>query len=460
MTYVNIYQTTSARIPTEYGNFQLLHYSNDRDDKEHLALVMGNVADAEAVLVRVHSECFTGDVLGSLRCDCGPQLHSAMQIIAQAGRGVIIYLRQEGRGIGLAQKLEAYNLQDQGYDTVDANLLLGHDVDEREYSAAAGILRDLKVASICLLTNNPAKIAQLQDLGVSVESRLPLETRVTVENAGYLATKAQRMHHLLTLSGGENGQPESASYLPADIVKRINTLRADSHAYYEQHKLPYVTVSYAQSLDGSIAQESGTPLQISSPLSLTMTHALRSMHDAVLVGIGTVLSDDPRLTVRLVDGPNPRPVVLDSHLRMPVTSRLLSHPKGVWLATTRIDEDRERILCDRGARILGLPATSGGQVDLHALLKDVRRDGNQERHGGRRSTCHNEFSAQWIGQCSGHHDRTFLRWRHETVPSRQSRIRIGQRRRSARIAHNYPCWFRSRSVGEASGTVVECELAP
>jgi GTP cyclohydrolase II len=369
MTYENMNQTTSARIPTEYGDFRLIHYSNDRDSKEHLALVMGDVTGGEGVLVRVHSECFTGDVLGSLRCDCGPQLHSAMQIIAQAGRGVIIYLRQEGRGIGLAKKLAAYNLQDQGYDTVDANLLLGHEVDEREYSAAAGILRNLKVASVSLLTNNPGKISQLRDLGVTVESRLSLETRVTAENAGYLATKAQRMHHLLTLVGGANGQPESVANLPADVEQRIRILKADAQTFYEAHGLPFVTVSYAQSLDGSIAQESGSPLQISSPLSMTMTHALRSVHDAVLVGIGTVLSDDPRLTVRLVDGPSPQPVILDSDLRIPDSSRLFDHPRGVLVATTSANEDRKRILCARGARILCIPAKSRGRVDLRELLK-------------------------------------------------------------------------------------------
>ena len=206
MTYSNMHQTASARIPTRFGEFRLHHYANDRDSKEHLALVMGDVAGQEGVLVRVHSECFTGDVLGSLRCDCGPQLHRAMQLIAEAGQGVIIYLRQEGRGIGLADKLAAYGLQDEGYDTVEANLLLGHDADEREYSAAVAILNDLDVRSVSLLTNNPSKIEQLCDLGVRVERRLPLETPVTAENAIYLATKVERMRHLLSLRGRQPGR--------------------------------------------------------------------------------------------------------------------------------------------------------------------------------------------------------------------------------------------------------------
>ncbi|MEZ4830587.1 MAG: GTP cyclohydrolase II [Caldilineaceae bacterium] len=154
--------TSSARIPTAEGDFSLRYYRNNLDDKEHLAVVYGDVTGGENVLVRVHSECFTGDVLGSRRCDCGPQLHSAMRAIAENGRGVIIYLRQEGRGIGLEQKLRAYNLQDEGYDTVDANLLLGHQADERNYLPAAHIIADLDLRSIRLLTNNPAKIEGLR----------------------------------------------------------------------------------------------------------------------------------------------------------------------------------------------------------------------------------------------------------------------------------------------------------
>ncbi len=188
-----------ARIPTDLGEHQLCLYTTNQDDKEHLAVVIGDVRDQSDVLVRVHSECFTGDVLGSRRCDCGEQLQRSLEMIAAAGAGVVIYLRQEGRGIGLLDKLRAYNLQDQGYDTVDANLALGHQADERDYSVAAHILEDLGVRSIRLLTNNPGKISSLKKLGVPVSERVPLQSTVNAENAQYLFTKALRMNHLLDM---------------------------------------------------------------------------------------------------------------------------------------------------------------------------------------------------------------------------------------------------------------------
>lgn len=188
-----------ARIPTATGEFQLCLYVNNHDEKEHLALILGEVRGQHDVLVRVHSECFTGDVLGSRRCDCGEQLQRSMQLIAANGSGVLIYLRQEGRGIGLLNKLRAYNLQDQGYDTVEANLALGHQADERDYTVAARILEDLGVVSIRLLTNNPEKIQRLNALGVRVTERVALESTVNADNFNYLVTKALRMHHLIDL---------------------------------------------------------------------------------------------------------------------------------------------------------------------------------------------------------------------------------------------------------------------
>ncbi|TPQ25597.1 GTP cyclohydrolase II [Methylomonas sp. EFPC3] len=188
-----------TRIPTEHGEFILHYYSNSLDDKEHVAFVKGDVAGKDDVPVRIHSECFTGDVLGSRRCDCGEQLDMALDMIDTAGYGVLIYLRQEGRGIGLLKKLQAYNLQDQGLDTVDANIKLGHLADERQYDIAALILDNLKVHSIELITNNPQKIDELTKLGVQVNNRIAIETRIHRDNLDYLKTKAERMRHMLSV---------------------------------------------------------------------------------------------------------------------------------------------------------------------------------------------------------------------------------------------------------------------
>ena len=184
-------------IPTRHGEFILHYYRNSIDNKEHIALVKGDVAHQDNIPVRIHSECFTGDVLGSRRCDCGEQLDMALQLIDEAERGVLVYLRQEGRGIGLLKKLQAYNLQDQGMDTVDANLHLGYQADEREYSIAALILGSLSINSIALITNNPKKIDGLKKLGISIVGRIPIEVKANDDNLGYLQTKAQKMSHWL-----------------------------------------------------------------------------------------------------------------------------------------------------------------------------------------------------------------------------------------------------------------------
>lgn len=187
-----------TRIPTKHGEFDLHYYSNNVDDKEHIAFVKGDVSGAKDVPVRIHSECFTGDVLGSRRCDCGEQLDLALQLISEEGFGVLVYLRQEGRGIGLLKKLQAYNLQDEGLDTVDANIHLGHLADEREYNLAALMLEDLGVGSIRLITNNPKKIEDLRQLGVLIAGRIAIESDYHSDNLHYLKTKAAKMRHLLS----------------------------------------------------------------------------------------------------------------------------------------------------------------------------------------------------------------------------------------------------------------------
>jgi 3,4-dihydroxy 2-butanone 4-phosphate synthase/GTP cyclohydrolase II len=186
-----------VKLPTEYGEFDLYLYRSRLDEQHHLALVKGDITGKEKVLVRVHSECLTGDVFGSHRCDCGPQLHQAMRQVAEAGRGVIVYMRQEGRGIGLAPKIMAYKLQEQGYDTVEANKKLGYAMDLREYGLGAQILVDLGLKTIRLLTNNPRKVVGLEGYGLKIVEQVPIKVKPNEHNARYLKTKRRKMGHWL-----------------------------------------------------------------------------------------------------------------------------------------------------------------------------------------------------------------------------------------------------------------------
>jgi 3,4-dihydroxy 2-butanone 4-phosphate synthase/GTP cyclohydrolase II len=203
-------------LPTRHGSFKALLYHSQVDHKHHLALVKGEILTGQPVLVRVHSECLTGDALGSLRCDCGAQLDRAMARIAQEGKGVLLYIRQEGRGIGLANKLRAYELQDQGFDTVEANEKLGFKPDLRDYGVGAQILVDLGVSKLRLMTNNPRKIVGLEGYGLQVVERVPLLTRPTAANLGYLETKRAKLGHLILSSTaprrsshGPDGRPRA-----------------------------------------------------------------------------------------------------------------------------------------------------------------------------------------------------------------------------------------------------------
>lgn len=190
----------ACRLPTEYGLFSLHGFEETASGQEHVALVMGDVAQGGPVLSRIHSECLTGDALFSQKCDCGPQLQAAMQAVQAEGRGVIVYLRQEGRGIGLINKIRAYKLQDAGMDTVEANLALGLPIDARDFTLAREIYRHLGVEEVRLLTNNPEKLATMRLNGINVVERVPLQVGVNPENEGYLNTKAEKLGHLLKVS--------------------------------------------------------------------------------------------------------------------------------------------------------------------------------------------------------------------------------------------------------------------
>jgi 3,4-dihydroxy 2-butanone 4-phosphate synthase/GTP cyclohydrolase II len=192
-----VHRVAEARIPTDFGEFTIIAYRNDVDRAEHVALVYGVVAGQPNVLVRMHSKCLTGDVFGSQRCDCGVQLHRAMELVAQEGRGVIVYLDQEGRGIGLLNKIRAYALQDAGADTVQANEKLGFAPDLRNYGIGAQILRDLGLSSIRVMTNNPRKLVGLEGYGLQITERVPLIADPNRENRGYLQVKRDKLGHLL-----------------------------------------------------------------------------------------------------------------------------------------------------------------------------------------------------------------------------------------------------------------------
>ena len=368
-------EVASAPIPTPYGQVRARAFESS-SGHVHLALVAGEIGDGESVLTRVHSECLTGDSLGSLRCDCGVQLRSALRIVAAEGRGVVLYVDgHEGRGIGLVDKLRAYVEQDAGADTVDANLRLGLHADLREYGDPAAILRSLGVRSVRLLSNNPAKAAALATHGVAVESLLPLGTVPSRHNRAYLDTKHARLGHLRSTGT----RPEELPAAPVDVGRLLGSLRPRADR-------PYVVLKYAQTLDGRIATRTGDAKWISGERERQVAHAMRAGCDAVLVGARTLLQDDPQLTVRMVPGASPLRVVLDSTLRTPLTAKVLSDDAAtVILCRPDADPARRRALASSGATVRDVPPGPEGLrvEDALRLLRSLGVSSLLVEGGGR-----------------------------------------------------------------------------
>lgn len=325
----SVVRVVETRLPTRHGEFAMVGYE-DHLGVAHVAITIGLDEDAlnrEPTLVRIHSECLTGDALGSHRCDCGDQLDAALATIARAGRGAVIYVRgHEGRGIGLLEKLRAYALQDRGMDTVDANLELGHPADARSYEQSAHILADLGVAAVRLLSNNPAKQEALEALGVWIVDRVALEVPDRPDNARYLATKRTRMRHDRPLDVWERLLDDEVPALPDDPLVQLYGPLVEAGP-------DLVIAQLGQSLDGFIASRTGDAEFVTGPEDRLRLHRMRALVDAVVVGASTVIADDPRLTVRDCAGDDPVRVVVDPQGRVPVTAHVLreSDASTLWL---------------------------------------------------------------------------------------------------------------------------------
>ena len=342
-------------LPTDHGVFTTCAYTFG--DVTHVAMYMGDPAGAEAPIVRMHSECLTGDTLGSHRCDCGDQLEAALQAIAAEGTGILLYLRgHEGRGIGLAAKLRAYALQDQGMDTVDANRALGLPDDARDYTAAAEMLRDLNCSTVRLLSSNPAKAEALTSLGITVADRVVLPVLDRPENSHYLQTKRERMRH----------DPLAGRVAVDDVTFPVYRTLAEHSE---------VIAQLAQSADGFIAARGGDAEFVSGEADRTHLHHVRAAVDAVLVGATTVTRDDPQLTVRAVQGENPVRVLLDPRARIPVSSRVLQSPDAPTLWLVGHDASVPTGAGDH-VEVIRLPADAAAASSGHAAS-----DGNRSAAG-------------------------------------------------------------------------------
>jgi GTP cyclohydrolase II len=351
-------EVASLSLPTWAGEFGLRAFEG-ASGEVYLLFVLGEIGDGRGMLVRLHSGCLTGDALGSLRCDCGPQLRLAMRRIAADGRGVLLYAPgHEGRGVGLVSKLQAYMLQDHGDDTVDANRRLRLPVDGRDYREAVQVLQAAGIRGARLLTNNPEKARALVQGGIPVDAVVPLQTAPHVRNLRYLDTKRRRLGHQAPAG---KALPGDGSLDGHDQAVDATALLGDVRSAGDR---PYVVLKYAQTLDGRIATGGGDSKWISSPEERRVAHAMRAACDAVLVGSGTVVADDPMLTVRMVPGASPIRVVLDSSLRIPAGARVLG-PDAATIVLTgeRSDPDRRAALRRQGVRVEAVRDTPDG-IDL------------------------------------------------------------------------------------------------
>jgi GTP cyclohydrolase II len=359
-------QVARLVLPTWAGEFDLRVFEG-ASGEVYLLFVYGEIGDGRDLLVRLHSACLTGDAFGSLRCDCGPQLHLAMRQIVAEGRGALVYAAgHEGRGVGLVDKLRAYMLQDEGHDTVDANLRLGLPVDGRDYREAVDILQAAGVRSSRVLTNNPAKASALHRGGVLVERLVSLQTAPHLRNHRYVQTKQQRLGHR-----APGGDPLTGNGSLAGDGKAVDATALLGEVGSPGDR-PYLVLKYAQTLDGRIATSDGDSKWISGPQERRVSHALRAACDAVMIGAGTVLADDPLLTVRMVPGVSPIRVVLDSTLRAPPDAQIFGPDAAtIVLTSDRSDPERRAALRHRGVKVEVVPGATAG-VDLAVGLARLR----------------------------------------------------------------------------------------
>mmetsp|Transcript_114176 Transcript_114176/g.333800 ORF Transcript_114176/g.333800 Transcript_114176/m.333800 type:complete len:523 (+) Transcript_114176:198-1766(+) len=380
-------RVASTTMPSAWGPLQVVAFRSRLGDI--VALVSG-LGDGRRVPVRVHDACLTGEAFGSLKCDCGLQLRLTLKMQTKRQLGVLIYMPQEGRGIGLANKIRAYSLQEEhGLDTVDANLALGLPAEMRDYAAVPHILEDLGVSSTMLMTNNPFKVEQLRLAGVDVEGTLPVVVSPLAEaTSQYLDTKRRRMGHVLP----EAQVPSQSAAQAGDLDDPAADLLSDLHDEIHRHRgdRPFTLLSFAASMDGFIGgvrtRPDGSterhPVPLSGKASALMTQHLRGAVDAILVGLGTVRADDPRLDVRAPGaGPSPRPVVLDSFLQLPATCRLITHraaggrPPLLVLCTEGAEAARADALRAAGATVLTCRADDQGRVCLHSAWERMHEVG-------------------------------------------------------------------------------------